>query len=122
MSCVNLIVLRCTDVAGTRKFYECLGLIFEEHRHGEGPIHSGTMDGRGLILELYPASEKNPADKCGLGCGSPNLERVIAALTSQNFQPGKIEDQPWGRSFVVRDPDGRRVEVKCELSDGCLRK
>lgn len=114
MSFVNLLVLRCADVARTRAFYECLDLEFSEHQHGKGPVHSGTMDGKGLVLELYPASEKNPLDRSGLGFGSPNLERVIAAFVSRNFEPGVIEEKPWGMTFVVRDPDGRRVEVKVE--------
>lgn len=118
MSFINLLVLRCTDVAKTRAFYECFGLAFDEHRHGDGPLHSGTIDGMGLILELYPASEKNPADRTGLGLGTPNLERIIAALRAKNFEPGAIEAKPWGMTFVVRDPDGRRVEVKHELSEG----
>jgi hypothetical protein len=24
---------------------------------------------------------------------------------------GEIRENPWGRSFVVRDPEGRRVEI-----------
>jgi catechol 2,3-dioxygenase-like lactoylglutathione lyase family enzyme len=118
MSFINLLVLRCADVARTREFYECLELEFDGHRHGNGPVHSGTMDGMGLILELYPASEKNPVDRSGLGFGAPDLERIIAALLSRGFEPGKIEKKPWGNTFVVRDPDGRRVEVKFELSSG----
>ncbi len=118
MSFVNLLVLRCADVARTREFYECLDLEFDEHRHGDGPIHSGVMDGMGLVLELYPASEKNPVDRCGIGFASPNLERAIAALIARKFEPGFIEEKTWGKTFVVRDPDGRRVEVKFQLSDG----
>jgi catechol 2,3-dioxygenase-like lactoylglutathione lyase family enzyme len=117
LSFVNLLVLRCADVGKTRAFYESLGLEFSEHKHGDGPVHSGTMDTMGLVLELYPASERNPADRCGLGFGSPNLERVIAAMVAAGFEPGTIEKQPWGITFVARDPDGRRVEVKYELSD-----
>jgi catechol 2,3-dioxygenase-like lactoylglutathione lyase family enzyme len=118
MSFINLLVLRCTDVARTRAFYKCLELEFDEHRHGNGPVHSGTMDGMGLVLELYPATEKNPVDRCGIGFGHPDLERVTAALVALGFEPGKIDAKSWGRSFVARDPDGRRVEVKFELRDG----
>ncbi len=117
MSFVNLLVLRCGDVARTSEFYACLDLEFSEHQHG-GPIHSGATDGVGLLLELYPASEKNPVDRCGLGFGSPNLERVMAALISRKFEPGEIQQNPWGRTFVARDPDGRRVEVKHVSSAG----
>jgi lactoylglutathione lyase len=115
MSFVNLLVLRCADVSRTRAFYECFGLEFEEHQHGNGAVHSGTMDGMGLILELYPASEKNPADRCGLGFGTPDLNLVTAALIAQKFEPGNIERQPWGLTFVVRDPDGRRVNSKSPI-------
>jgi lactoylglutathione lyase len=118
MSYINLLVLRCNDVARTRAFYECFGLEFDEHRHGDGPLHSGTMDGMGLILELYPASEKNPSDRTGLGLGTPNLEKISAALRAKGFEPGRVEAKPWGKTFVVCDPDGRRVEVKYELSEG----
>jgi catechol 2,3-dioxygenase-like lactoylglutathione lyase family enzyme len=118
VSFINLLVLRCNDVAKTRAFYECFGLEFDQHRHGDGPPHLGTMDGMGLILELYPASEKNPADRTGLGLGAPNLEKIIAALRAKGFEPGSIEARPWGMTFIVRDPDGRRVEVKHELSEG----
>jgi len=117
MSFLNLLVLRCADVAKTRAFYECFGLKFDEHKHGDGPVHSGAMDNMGLILELYPASVKNPVDRCGIGFGSPSLERVIASMVALGFEPGKVEQQAWGTTFVVRDPDGRRVEVKHELRD-----
>jgi len=33
-------------------------------------------------------------------------------LADRGFAPGATADRPWGRTFVVRDPDGRRVEVK----------
>jgi catechol 2,3-dioxygenase-like lactoylglutathione lyase family enzyme len=118
VSFIDLFVLRCADVAKTRAFYECLELEFSEHQHGNGPVHSGAMDGSGMFLELYPASEKHPVDRSGIGFGAPNLERIIAALTANGFKPGAIEQQTWGKTFVVRDPDGRRVEVRFQLSDG----
>ncbi len=33
-------------------------------------------------------------------------------LDRRGFAPQAISDKAWGRTFVVRDPDGRRVEVK----------
>jgi hypothetical protein len=63
-------------------------------------------------LELYPAGEKNPVDRCGIGFETPDLERLRAALTSKGFEPTAVERQSWGVTFVVRDPEGRRVEVK----------
>lgn len=117
MSFLNLVVLRCADIERTREFYECFDLEFDRHRHGDGPVHLGTADGWAIIIELYPATEKNPADQCGLGLGVPNLERTAAALRTRGFEPQPFTERPWGLTFVVRDPDGRRVEVKRELGE-----
>jgi lactoylglutathione lyase len=117
MSFLNLVVLRCIDIERTRAFYECLGLQFERHRHGDGPEHLTAVDDWAIVIELYPATERNPADRCGVGLGVANPEKAIMALRSNGFDPGPIEQRPWGPSFVVRDPEGRRVEVKREVSE-----
>jgi len=36
---ISLVVLRCGDVATTRRFYEALGLVFQAERHGSAPEH-----------------------------------------------------------------------------------
>jgi hypothetical protein len=99
-------------VARTRAFYECFDLEFTEHRHGNGPVHSGATDGVGLVFELYSAGEKNPVDRGGIGFGTPDLEKIPVVLVSKGFEPSPVEQQPWGLTFLVRDPEGRRVEVK----------
>jgi catechol 2,3-dioxygenase-like lactoylglutathione lyase family enzyme len=114
---MNLLVLRCADVARVREFYECMGLRFSEHQHGNGPVHLGALDGNRLLIELYPASEKNPVDRCGLGFGAVDLQQVIATLMGKQFEPVAVEERAWGTTFIVRDPDGRRVEVKYESSN-----
>jgi lactoylglutathione lyase len=115
VSVLNLIVLRCADLDRTREFYESFDLKFERHRHGTGPEHYGAIDGRAAVIELYPAEEGNPADRCGVGFGVADLDRTAAALRSRGFDPGPTEQNPWGETFVVRDPEGRRVEVKREV-------
>jgi catechol 2,3-dioxygenase-like lactoylglutathione lyase family enzyme len=115
MSFLNLIVLRCSDIERTREFYECFGLEFERHRHGKGPEHLGTADGWAIIIELYPATEEHPADRCGIGLGVPDLQKTTELLRTRGFEPGPLTERPWGLTFVVRDPDGRRVEVKREV-------
>ena len=122
VSILNLIVLRCADIDRTRSFYESFDLRFERHRHGSGPEHYGTVDDREAVVELYPASERNPADRCGVGFGVPDLDRTAAALRSRGFDPGPTAQNPWGETFVVRDPDGRRVEVKHEPANRTLNK
>jgi hypothetical protein len=114
---LNLIVLCCIDIGRTRAFYESFDLAFELHRHGTGPDHYGAIDEHATVIELYAASERNPADRCGVGFGVPDLDRTAADLRSRGFEPGPTEVHPWGTTFVVRDPDGRRVEVKLLQSE-----
>jgi hypothetical protein len=85
-------------------------LRFEKHRHGNGPEHYAHEDARGVI-ELYPAKGE-AGDQTGLGFSSTNLGVLRDALSSEGFGPEEIKNNPWGRTFVVRDPDGRRVEIK----------
>jgi lactoylglutathione lyase len=92
---LNLLVLRCSDLERAKAFYECLDLEFEKHRHGDGPEHY-AVEQDGCVLELYPADVGVAGDGTGLGFAVP----------------GQIVDRPWGRTFVIRDPDHRRVECK----------
>jgi catechol 2,3-dioxygenase-like lactoylglutathione lyase family enzyme len=110
MRSLNLLVLRCRDVEASRTFYETFGLRFTKHAHGTGPEHYAHEDDRG-VLELYPATSPASGDLTGLGFAVGSLEETARLLTTALHAPGPIRDNPWGRSFVVRDPDGRRVEV-----------
>jgi catechol 2,3-dioxygenase-like lactoylglutathione lyase family enzyme len=114
MNALNLLVLRCADLERARAFYEHFGLRFTKHGHGAGPEHYAHEDGRG-VFELYPAKNSAaPGDQTGLGFGVDDLDATRAALAAGGFAPGEATDHPWGRTFVVRDPDGRRVEVKAK--------
>jgi catechol 2,3-dioxygenase-like lactoylglutathione lyase family enzyme len=107
---LNLLVLRCRDLEASRRFYELLDLRFSTHAHGTGPLHFAHEDERG-VFELYPATAE-AGDRTGLGFGFPDLESLFHRLQEAGFAPQPIRDNPWGRTFVVRDPDDRRVELK----------
>ena len=109
MKALNRLVLRCGDLEASRAFYELLGLRFERHAHGSGPEHYAHEDERG-VLELYPA--KGPGDATGLGFASSELDALFVRFDAAGYRPQAIRQNPWGRTFVVRDPDDRRVEVK----------
>ena len=80
------------------------------HRHGDGPVHyAGETDG--VLLEIYPASAP---DAAGLGFTVPDLEAACGRFDREWFAPGDVTVRPGGVTFVVRDPDGRRVEVQAE--------
>jgi lactoylglutathione lyase len=108
---LNLLVLRCRDVEAARRFYGCLGLSFDRHQHGQGPEHLAAED-EGGVVELYPATPAAPANAVGLGFAVEDLAATADATAAAGFAPGAAADWPWGRTFVIRDPDGRRVEVK----------
>jgi catechol 2,3-dioxygenase-like lactoylglutathione lyase family enzyme len=109
MKHLNLLVLRSADMEKTRRFYELLGHQFLRHAHGSGPEHFAHEDDRG-ILEIYPVKAGEKPDNVGLGFAGTDLEAIRERVGE--FQPGPIRDNEWGRTFVVRDPDGRRVEIK----------
>ena len=64
------------------------------------------------MLELYPADPTNGTDCAGLGFRVGDIEATSLRLSAAGFEPGEIATQPWGTTFVVRDADGRRVEVQ----------
>jgi catechol 2,3-dioxygenase-like lactoylglutathione lyase family enzyme len=108
---LNLLVLRCRDLDASRTFYEALGCSFVSHRHGSGPVHYAheTDD---FVLELYPAPTPDYADKTGFGFSTNQIWHLREILADSGLAPGPIEHRPWGVTFVIRDPDGRRIEIK----------
>lgn len=109
---LNLVVLRSSDVARSAAFYTRLGLLFTQHRHGNGPEHytAGLIDG---VFELYPLSIDG-ASTLGtrIGFRVPSVDAALAVLSND---PSVIvtpaRDSEWGRRAVVADPDGHRVEL-----------
>jgi lactoylglutathione lyase len=85
--------------------------VFSKHRHGSGPEHY-AHEAKSGVLELYPSSAANPADRVGLGFSHGDLDALAGQLTELGLEPGPIQEQPWGTTFVVRDPDDRRVEIQ----------
>lgn len=77
-------------------FYRRLGLVFERERHGEGPTHFAAVLPGGAVLELYPATPERSTGRIRLGI------IVDAAATDPPLHPGR---------HLLRDPDGRTVEV-----------
>src|SRR5262249_29758775 len=107
---LNLLVLRCADIEAARRFYEVVGMRFTKHSHGSGPIHYAHEDDRG-VFELYPAKEAE-SDRTALGFSTEELTAAHLNFTNASFNPTAISQNEWGTSFTVRDPDGRRVEIK----------
>mgnify|MGYP001545166532 CR=1 FL=1 len=109
---MNLLVLRCRDIESCKRFYEAFGMVFVTHKHGEGPEHYSAEE-NGMVFELYPAAGTTP-DQTGLGFETDDLDGLHMLFRRNQFAPREIRETELGRMFIVRDPDGRRVEVKAK--------
>lgn len=119
---LNLVVLRCHDLARSRRFYDALGLRFVDERHGDGPPHlAATLPG-GPVVELYPAADPvtalpaQVARDPRLGFAVEHIDAVVAQIEGLG---GQVVVRPSDssahehhvRRAIVVDPDGRRVEL-----------
>ncbi len=113
---LSLVVLQTATLHSVVAFYRTVGLKFVEEKHGNGPIHYACALGT-TVIEIYPGKDgAAPSAKNGgatmLGFRVDALDEVLAALR----EIGAVVLSPphsteWGRRAVVRDPDGRSIEL-----------
>lgn len=105
---VNLLVLRTSRMEDMRSFYTALGERFEREQHGKGPEHYAAKLGDEFVLELYPCVDGAiPDSALRLGV---TVESIVVALglIGQSVVPRQTDR---GLCALVRDPDGRAVEL-----------
>lgn len=110
---IRLIVLRTGDTKQLAHFYTVLGLNFEYHQHGKGPMHYAATIGN-AVLEIYPLAKKqNEPDKyLRLGFTLDNFEATIQQL--KELQAVFISEPTatdFGTMAVITDPDERKIEL-----------
>jgi lactoylglutathione lyase len=112
---LNLLVIRTADIDRARAFYGGLGLSLGTQQHGNGPPHLVAMLG-GTVFEIYPAKDAADVDRTTrLGFTVTDLAgRVDRCRQAGATIVQEPRDTPWGRRAVVRDPDGRAVELQQE--------
>ncbi len=108
-----LLVLKTRQVEELRRFYQALGIALAQEHHGRGPVHFAGRVG-GVVIEVYPLPEgDDPADATTrLGFVVEDVAEVVKALEgigTQVVTPPK--ETAWGLQAVVKDPDGRSVEL-----------
>ncbi|MCA9042110.1 MAG: hypothetical protein KDA65_17290 [Planctomycetaceae bacterium] len=109
---LSLLVLKTRQLDELRKFYSLIGIQFGEEQHGTGPVHfAGEV--ASTVLELYPlADDARPDSSTRLGFSVSNLDHVLKELTENDFcSHPKTRRTEWGYHAVVKDPDGRSVEL-----------
>jgi lactoylglutathione lyase len=108
---LKLLVLKTPHVESAHKFYTRLGFQFAEEQHGNGPVHYSAAFGDG-ILEIYPLPVSSEADSTTrLGISVRDVGAVVELLRDTTEVISRPTVTKWGTRAVVRDPDGRTVEL-----------
>jgi len=109
---LRLLVLRSAKTEEILACYTAIGLSFKQEQHGTGPLHHSAQIGA-TVFELYPLGSQDAADTTTrLGFAVDELDKTLDRLKAVNGEVSREpEDTPWGRRAVVRDPDGRSIEL-----------
>ncbi len=102
---ISLLVIRCQDIEASQRFYQKLGLSFVKEKHGDGLTHY-SCEHDGCVFELYPNEGEAPTDNIRIGFRISTLASVIdniAVDETYAFEGRKV--------YLVKDPDGRKVEI-----------
>jgi len=103
---IDHIAFRTANPARLRDFYaDLLGAELLDGAHA--PLRVG-----GTTLVFFEEEASVGADELAFDADLEGFERALAAarrLGALVREP--VEHTPWSRGFLVRDPDGRRIEV-----------
>jgi uncharacterized glyoxalase superfamily protein PhnB len=112
------LVLFSSRVTQTANFYRALGIDLTAEDHGDGYEHAATDLGgvHFAVLDAEAATDRPPAWR-EAGSSFPgvyvdSLDATLIALAKRGA-PLLLAHQvrPWGCRAVVKDPDGRAVEI-----------
>jgi catechol 2,3-dioxygenase-like lactoylglutathione lyase family enzyme len=103
---IDHIAFRTPDPARLRAFYaELLGAEQLEGEHA--PLRVG-----GTTLVFFEEDAAVGADELAFDADLEGFSQALeAARRLGALEREPVEHTPWSRGFLVRDPDGRRVEV-----------
>jgi hypothetical protein len=108
---LKLVVLKTGQVDRLRAFYKALGIDLTAEKHGAGPVHYAGKVGE-AVLEINPLPAGTVADTTTrLGLAVQNLAQVMQAIRDAGVVASEPQQSIWGLQTVVRDPDGRAVEL-----------
>jgi predicted enzyme related to lactoylglutathione lyase len=116
---LTLLVLKTRQLGKLREFYQAIGIPLSEEQHGTGPVHYAGRVGD-ATLEVYPLPDgADPADSTTrLGFRVNDLDEVLHSLQAMGTRiVSPLQQSAWGYRAVVRDPDGRAVELSRGNSD-----
>lgn len=110
---INLIVIRTDKLEELVNFYKRLGLDFQYHKHGNGPMHYSTEIDN-IVFEIYPLRKKDNQSYNGLRLGFKveDLDNLLERFRIDNVKILKEAEQTeWGYCAIIQDSDGRKIEL-----------
>jgi catechol 2,3-dioxygenase-like lactoylglutathione lyase family enzyme len=110
---LTLLVLKTRQVEQIRHFYQILGVELAEEQHGKGPVHFAGRAGD-VVIEIYPLPDDGTPVDCStrLGFTVEDVDKVFQTLEGIGIKVVTLpKETAWGYQTVVRDPDGRAVEL-----------
>ena len=110
---LKLLVIRSAIPEQLAEFYRQLGMVFEYHRHGNGPFHFSTQVGS-TLLEIYPLAkvQQQTDNHLRLGFALDLFDARMERLQQQGVhfhQPPMLTE--WGIMAIIEDPEGRKLEL-----------
>jgi len=113
---LGALVIFATHMDEVVSFYRALGVPLEDETHEDGPVHQ-ACDLGAVHFAVFPSgADAGPGSRSGRavmpGFAVPSLGdalKHVRALGSEIVE--EPTEYPWGPRFLVRDPDGRTVEV-----------
>ncbi|MEK3886274.1 VOC family protein [Bacillus sp. FSL K6-3431] len=108
---LNLVVIQSSNPVKSVSFYEKLGLVFNQEKHGKGPEHYACKLDK-LIFEIYPTSKEGTSNMMRIGFTVIHLDEIMESIRSSDaYIITEPTISPWGKRAVVQDPDGYKVEL-----------
>jgi catechol 2,3-dioxygenase-like lactoylglutathione lyase family enzyme len=111
---LDLLVLRTSDVEAARRFYEALGLRFQEERHGLGPRHFSSRLGATVLEVDRAAAVASVAQYRATRCAALSGE----ASAVERARAGALH----GGRLLVYFPDADLADGAAEAESGGPRR
>ena len=101
-------IIYVSDTEHSIAFYETLGFTVG---YRGGPTWTAFAGGDGVLALHLLEDLPEPGRVAVSLVADRDLEAVAADLGGVGIEVGEIREQPFGRSVVVRDPDGLPIQI-----------
>jgi lactoylglutathione lyase len=116
------VILSSSAPGRLAKFRRALGVPLGSETHQDGPPHLAAEVGPAHVAIWRASPSGSPwRRKAGAAMIGLRVRSLDAAVDAARRAGGSVvrrpEDAPWGRRAVVRDPEGRYLELNEENTD-----